>query len=104
MSLWVTVLAASAGTYVEKLLGFIVPAEWLARPNFKRVAESLPVGLLSALVAYQAFGSGQTLTLDGRLFGLIVAAVALWRGASFVVVVLLAAVLTGAGRALGWLG
>lgn len=103
MSLWLPVIAASLGAYAEKLAGFIVPASWLAQPNLKRVVEALPIGLLAALVGYQAFGAGQALVLDGRLLGLLVAAVALWRGASFVVVVVLAAVLTGLGRWLGWI-
>lgn len=102
MNLWLPVIAASLGAYAEKLLGFIVPASWLTQPTLKRVIEALPIGLLAALVAFQAFGAGRELLVDGRLVGLLVAAVALWRGASFVVVVILAALLTAISRSFGW--
>ena len=101
MSLWSTVLVAAFGTYIEKLAGFIVPATWLAQPGLKRIVEALPIGLLAALVGYQSFGSGQSLTVDGRLFGLAVAAIALWRGANFFVVVVSAAALTALARLAG---
>lgn len=103
MNLWLTVLLGSFGAYAEKLAGYIVPASWLAQPTLKRIVDALPIGLLAALVAFQAFGKSQTLVVDGRAFGLLVAAIALWRGASFVVVVVLAAFLTGLGRAAGLL-
>jgi hypothetical protein len=52
----------------------------------------VPAALLAALVAVQAFTSGNRLVLDGRLVGLVVAAVALALRAPFIVVLVLAGI------------
>lgn len=101
MSFWPPILLGIAGTYVEKLLGFLVPAAWLEHPRFRRAAEALPLGLLAALVATQTFADGQQWQLDGRVVGLVVGAVALRLRATFVVVVATAALVTALGRAAG---
>lgn len=101
MNFWPPVLLGIAGTYAEKLLGFLVPAAWLSQPTFRRAAEALPLGLLAALIATQTFSSGQDWVLDGRVVGLVVGAVALRLRATFVVVVVAAALVTAGARALG---
>jgi branched-subunit amino acid transport protein AzlD len=101
MSLWPTVVIGILGTYAEKLLGFLVPAAWLANPAFRRITEALPLGLLGALVAVQTLADGQSIVVDGRLVGLAVGALALRLRATFVVVVLAAALVTALGRAAG---
>lgn len=103
MNFWLPVLLGSLGTYAEKLLGHLVPQEWLERPLFRRVAEMLPIGLLAALIGYQAFGSGTQLVLDGRVAGLLVAAVLLRFKQNFAVVIVTAAVAVAAGRHFGLL-
>jgi branched-subunit amino acid transport protein len=55
-----------------------------------RIVDFVPAALLGALVAVQAFTSGQQLVIDGRLAGLAVAAVALALRAPFIVVLVLA--------------
>lgn len=102
MTFWPAVLIGAIGSYLLKLAGFLVPASWLANPNFRRAAEALPLGLLGALVATQTFATGQNVVIDGRLLGLAVGAIALRLRASFVVVVVLASVVTAIARALGW--
>ena len=89
---WAAILIAAAGCYVWKIAGLSVPARLLAHPVVERVADLLPVALLSALIGVQVFGSGQTLVLDARLLGLGVAVVLLLLRAPFLVVVLGAAV------------
>jgi branched chain amino acid efflux pump len=62
----------------------------------------LPAALLSALVVVQTFAHGKELVFDARAPAVAVAALALWRRLSLVLV-LTAAALTAAGlRALGW--
>ncbi len=89
--IWVAVLAASAGCYLLKLAGLSVPPRVLERPVVSRVADLLPVALLSALIGVQVFGAGQHLVIDARLVGLGVAFVALLLRAPFIVVVFAAA-------------
>jgi branched-subunit amino acid transport protein len=88
---WAAILVAAAGCYLLKVAGLSVPARVLEHPLVERVADLLPVALLSALIAVQVLGSGQSLELDARLLGLAVAVVALLLRAPFIVVVLLAA-------------
>ncbi|MCZ2818398.1 AzlD domain-containing protein [Modestobacter sp. VKM Ac-2984] len=89
-TLWAVVLAGSLGCYLLKLAGLSVPAAWVERPWVTRVVEFVPAALLAALVAVQAATSGPQLTVDGRLAGLAVAAVALALRAPFIVVLVLA--------------
>jgi hypothetical protein len=57
--------------------------------------------MLSALVAVQTFGDGQSLVIDARVAGVAVAVVALLLRAPFLVVVLAAAISAALLRALG---
>lgn len=99
--LWMAVLAAGVAMFAIKLVGHLVPRHWLAEPRVARVAGLVTVALLSALVAVQAATSGGRVVLDSRLAGLAAAAVALVAKAPFVVVVLVAAVVTALLR---WAG
>ena len=52
---WVAVLVAAAGCYLLKLAGMSVPDRVLDRPVIRRVADLMPVALLGALAAVEAF-------------------------------------------------
>jgi hypothetical protein len=88
---WAALLVAAVGCYLLKLAGLSVPAKVLENPLVERVADLLPVALLSALIGVQVFGSGSSLVIDARLVGLGVAVVALLLRAPFIVVVFSAA-------------
>jgi branched-subunit amino acid transport protein AzlD len=91
MNLWVLVLATIVGCYAFKLLGYVVPAHLLERAAVRRAVELLPVALLAALVVVEAVANGHQLHVDGaRLAGFGVGAVAVWRRAPFLVIVVLA--------------
>ncbi len=98
MTLWLTVLAASAGCYVLKLAGLLVPVRVLEQPRVARIADLIPVALLSALVAVQVLSTGQQLTLDARAVGLGSAVVLLLLRAPFLMVVFGAALATALVR------
>ena len=101
MTAWTAVLATAAACYLCKLLGLSVPAGLLDRPAVRRFAELAPIALLAALTALQTFGQGaHGLTVDARAVGLAAAGIALWRRAPFLVVVLLAVVVTALVRLL----
>lgn len=85
--IWVAILGAGVGCYLLKLAGLSVPSRVLDRPLVERIADLVPVALLSALVAVQVFAQGHELVLDARLAGLGVAVVLLLLRAPFLVVV-----------------
>ncbi|HYO39840.1 MAG TPA: AzlD domain-containing protein [Nocardioidaceae bacterium] len=88
---WVAILVTGVGCYLLKLAGLSVPPRVLDRPPVARVADLLPVALLSALTAVQVLAEGSTLALDARSVGLGAAVVALLLRAPFIVVVAAAA-------------
>lgn len=85
--MWLAIVGASLGCYLLKLAGLSVPHEVLERPLVSRVADLIPVALLSALVAVQVLGGAHALVLDARAAGLAVAVVLLLLRAPFLVVV-----------------
>jgi branched chain amino acid efflux pump len=88
---WVAIAVTGVGCYLLKLAGLSVPPKVLERPVVERIADLLPVALLSALIGVQVLGSGPHLVVDARLVGLGAAVVALLLRAPFIVVVLVAA-------------
>lgn len=89
--MWAAILIAGVGCYLLKLGGLSVPPTMLEHPVVERIADLLPVALLSALIGVQVFADGSSLALDARLVGLLAALVALLARAPFIVVVFVAA-------------
>jgi uncharacterized membrane protein len=103
MSLWTSLLLAAAIAFALKLAGHLVPAQLLDAPRVRRITAALPIALLAALVATQAFtGTGGVLVLDARAVAVAVAVVALLLRAPFIIVVALGAATAAVLRALGW--
>ncbi|MGW4805334.1 AzlD domain-containing protein [Kitasatospora sp. NPDC004272] len=98
MTVWTALLATAAGCYLLKLLGLCVPGRLLDRPAVRTFATLAPVALLAALTAQQTLTHGHHLTLDARAAGLAAAALALWRRAPFLLVVLVAVTVTALVR------
>ena len=88
---WLAIIVAGVGCYLLKLAGLSVPPRVLEHPVVERIADLLPVALLSALIGVQVLGAGQHLVVDARVVGLGVAFVALLLRAPFIVVVAVAA-------------
>jgi branched-subunit amino acid transport protein len=88
---WMAILGAGVGCYLLKIAGVSLPARMLEHRLVERVADLIPVALLSALVGVQVFAEGTSLTVDARAAGLAVAVVALVLRAPFLVVVFVAA-------------
>ena len=86
------------GTFAFKSAGpMFIGARPLPR-RLQNLVDLLPAALLAALVAVSTFGSGQSLMVDARAAGMIVAGVALWRRVPFVFVILLASATTAVVR------
>ena len=101
--MWPTILIASGAAFALKLIGYVVPQRWLDTPLSRRITTLIPVALLSALIGLWTFTSGTSITLDARVPGVLAALIALLLRAPFLVVILGAAAVTAAVRALGWL-
>lgn len=85
--MWTGVLVAGLGCYLLKAAGMSLPAWLLEHPRVQRIAELMPVVLLSALIAVQVFSTGNELGVDARVAGLGFAVVAIALRAPFLVVV-----------------
>jgi uncharacterized membrane protein len=96
--MWTAVVLAGVGCYLLKLAGLSLPERVLAHPTVERVADLIPVALLSALVAVQVFSTGPELVLDARALGLAFAVVALLLRMPFLVVVVGASVVAAVAR------
>lgn len=101
MSDAVAVLAVLAtGTYALKAAGPVVVGARPLPASFRRTVDLLPAALLAALALVSTVADDQTLMIDARLVGLVVAGLALLRRAPFVVVIVLAAAATALTRLL----
>ena len=99
--MWRAVLLAGLACYVTKLAGLSLPPRLMEDPRLRRIAALLPVALLMALTATQAFATGNRLVLDARAAGLAAAVCALLLRAPFLVVIGSAAGVAALIRALG---
>lgn len=100
-ALWVTVLGASLGCYLLKILGVAIPKHFLERPLVNEITKLLPIALLSAIVAIQTLGQDQGLAIDARLPALGASIIALRFKAPFVAVVVIAAAVAAGLRYFG---
>jgi hypothetical protein len=97
---WEVVVLTGLGTVMIKSLG---PLLLGGRPLPHRIAglvALLAPALLAALVAINTFADGRSLTIDARVLGVGVAAIAIWRRAPVLLVIVLAAGTTALARAL----
>jgi branched-subunit amino acid transport protein len=86
------------GTFALKSAGPLLLGERSLPARVQQVVDLLPAALLAALAIVSTVGDGQEIVVDARLVGLIVAGLALWRRAPFVVVILLASAATAITR------
>lgn len=99
---WETIAGLTIATVAIKALGPVAFGARRLPGPVERVVPLLAPALLAGLVVSETVsGSGRSLVIDARLGGLAAAALALWRGAPPYVVVVAAAAVTAALRALG---
>jgi branched chain amino acid efflux pump len=96
---WLVVGLVGAGTIAIKAIGPVLLGGRPLPERLSSVIELLAPALLGALVAVQTFGNGQALAVDERVLGVAVAAIAIWRKAPLLLVVILATVTTAFARA-----
>lgn len=88
MMSWPTVFLLSAGAYIFKTSGLLALSGRQVSPSALRLIGLLPPALFMALIVVQTLGRADgALAVDARMAGLLVAAIAVWRRAPFLVVV-----------------
>ena len=97
--IWAGIVVLAVGTYALKALGPVALGARPLPPGLARLVALLPSAVLAALIAVSTFGDDRALTLDARAAGVAVAALAVWRQAPFIVVILAAAATTALLRA-----
>jgi hypothetical protein len=97
-AVWVVIAALALATAALKLAGPLALGGTSLRPGALSVVTLLASALLAALVVVETFGKGRSLVLDARVLGAAFAAVAVWRRAPMIVVVLGAAAVTALAR------
>jgi branched-subunit amino acid transport protein len=99
-TVWITVAGLTVGTALIKAFGPVIFGGRDLHPLMARIIPLLAPALLAALVVTETLGGhGKSLAIDARSAGIAAAAVALVMRAPLVVVVLSAAVVTAAVRA-----
>ena len=97
---WAALLALAAGGYALKALGPLALGDREPSPRIGRVLALLAVPLLAALIVVQTLSTGDDIALDARIPALGAAALCVWRGAPFLVTVVVAAAVAAGLRAL----
>ena len=98
---WLLVVALGFGAFACKVLGLVVIGARSLPPVVERCLALIPAALITALVVTETFSAGQDLVLDARVVGVGCAALAAWRRAPLVVVIVLGSGVTALVRALG---
>lgn len=101
MTLVLAVVALGAGTYALRLAGPMLRSRMELSPRVETIAAASALVLLAALVVTQTFLDSDAAAGVARPAGVGVGGVLAWRGAPFVVVVLVAAATAAGLRLLG---
>jgi branched-subunit amino acid transport protein len=94
----VVLVVMTVGTFAMKSAGPLVLGARALPAAVQRIVDLLPAALLAALAMVSTVGDGQSIEIDARLVGLVVAGFALWRRAPFVIVVIVASAATALTR------
>lgn len=97
---WLAIVALAVAVWGQRLLGaFVVGPVLSRRPGVARAMGLIPAAVVMAVIVQLSVATGSDLVIDARLAGVAVAALAVWRRAPFIVVVLAAAAATALVRA-----
>jgi branched chain amino acid efflux pump len=97
---WTLVLVLATGAYAFKVLGLVIIGDRRLPPMLERCVTLIPAALLAAIVVQQTFAVGQHLRIDARAAGVAAAAVAAWRRAPLILVIVIGAAVTALVRAI----
>lgn len=97
---WLVVALVGIATIAIKSIGPILLGGRELPPRIASLIGLLAPALLAALVAINTFSEARSLVVDARLAGVAAAGVAVWRKMPVLLVVVIAAAVTAAVRAL----
>jgi branched-subunit amino acid transport protein len=97
---WTAIAVLALGAYAFKAVGLLVLGGRSVATRVQPLVSLLPAALFTALVVQQTVVSDGDLVIDARIAGVAAGAIAVWRRAPFVVVVLVAMSVTALVRAL----
>ncbi len=95
---WTLVLVLAVGAYACKVLGLVVVGSRRLPPPLERCLLLVPAAVITALVVKDTLSTGQQLVIDARVAGVGVAAIAAWRRAPLILVIVLGAAVTALVR------
>jgi branched-subunit amino acid transport protein len=95
---WVVVIVVGVVTALFKAAGPVFLGRRQLPARVDAVVSLIAPVMLTALVVTQTFGGDEEIVVDARVPGVAAAAVAIWRGASIVVAMAIAAVVTALVR------
>ncbi len=96
---WGFVFVLAATAYGFKVLGLVLVGDRQLPPVLDRCLALIPAALIAAIVVKDTFSVGQHLQLDARVVGVGAAAVAAWRKAPLIAIIVIGAAVTAAVRA-----
>jgi hypothetical protein len=94
----IVLVVLASGTFLLKAAAPLLLGARRLPIGVQAVVDLLPAALLASLAVVSTLGDGRSIVLDARVVGLVVAAVALWRRAPFVLVIVLASAATAITR------
>ena len=97
---WTLVLLLATAAYAFKVIGLIVIGRRQLPGPLERCLALIPAALIAALIVNDTFADGKDLVVDARAAGVAAAALAAWRRAPLIVVIVLGAAVTAAIRQL----
>ena len=99
---WAALAIFTVGNIITRALGmFALGGRVKPDSPLTKLMALVPIAVVAAVFAVQTFSSRDEIVFDSRILGVAAASLAVWRTAPMVVVVLVAAGVTGGARALG---
>jgi branched-subunit amino acid transport protein len=93
-SVWIVVIVVAVFTMLFKAAGPVFLGRRQLPPRVDAVVALIAPVMLTALVVTQTFGGDEEIQVDARVPGVAAAALAIWRGASIIVAMVIAASVT----------
>ncbi|MFT4659263.1 MAG: putative membrane protein [Candidatus Aldehydirespiratoraceae bacterium] len=94
----IVMVVLAIGTYLLKSAGPLLLGDRWLPSRLQSVVDLLPAALLASLAVVSTVSAGASIVIDARIVGLMVAGIALWRRAPFVVVIAIASAATAIVR------
>jgi branched-subunit amino acid transport protein len=97
---WSVIGLLAIGVYGQRAIGAVAIDTARLDQRWQRVISSLPLAIITAVIALQTVTTDRSFTIDARLAGIAVAGLCAWRRLPLLVTVLAAAATTALLRAM----